>query len=204
MRSCLVTVGPIATNCYLVFLEDVKRLYIIDPGCEPERILHETSRYPEAESVRILLTHAHVDHISAAGAVAEALGVDKVMLDPDDLEIYNSPYNEILPYMPAPEDPPPTTNFDTEGLFTVLKVPGHTPGGCAFFFEHGGSRALFGGDTLFYGSIGRTDLPGGDHGTLIDSIKTQLLTLPRLTPVFPGHGEATTIGRELVGNPYLK
>lgn len=204
MRSYLVTVGPIATNCYLVYLEDERRLFIIDPGADAPAILNEAARFPEAEKADILLTHAHVDHISAAYEVADALGIDTAMLDPADWEIYRSPYNEILPFMPAPEALPEVKDFETDGLFTVLGVPGHTPGGSAFFFDRGGCRALFCGDTLFAGSVGRSDLPGGDHETLINSIKTQLLPLPRLTPVFPGHGGATTIGRELVNNPYLK
>lgn len=204
MRSYLVTVGPIGTNCYLVYLEDERRLFIIDPGADAPKILSEAARFPDVARADILLTHAHVDHISAAGDVARELGIDSVMLDPADRELYRSPYNELLPFMPAPEDLPEVRDFETDGLFTVLSVPGHTPGGCAFFFDHGGSRALFCGDTLFSGSVGRSDLPGGDHETLINSIKTQLLTLPRLTPVFPGHGGGTTIGRELVNNPYLR
>lgn len=204
MRSYLVTVGPIETNCYLVYLEAERRLFIIDPGADAPAILNEAARFPDAIRTDILLTHAHVDHISAAGAVARALGIDEVMLDPADWEIYHSPFNEILPFMPAPEDLPTARDFMPDGLFSVLSVPGHTPGSCAFFFDCGGNRALFCGDTLFAGSVGRSDLPGGDHETLIESIKTRLLPLPRLTPVFPGHGGATTIGRELAGNPYLK
>ncbi len=204
MRSFQLTVGPMDTNCYIVYLEEARRLYIIDPGADAGVILQEVSRFSGFDVVQILLTHAHVDHISAAGTVARELGLSNVMLSPADREIYYSPDNEILPFMPAPEDLPEPVDFDTEGLFTVFPIPGHSPGGSAFMFEGDGNRALFCGDTLFAGSIGRSDLPGGDQEELISAIKTNLLTLPRLTPVFPGHGEATTIGREIVGNPYLK
>ena len=204
MRSCLVTVGPIGTNCYLVYLEDVRRLFIIDPGADAPKILSEAARFPEAEKFDILFTHAHVDHIGAAGAVARELNIAAAMLNPADRELYRSPYNELLPFLPAAEDLPDVRDFETDGLFTVLDVPGHSPGGSAFYFDRGGCRALFCGDTLFSGSIGRTDLPGGDYETLINSIKTQLFSLPRLTPVYPGHGEGTTIGREIANNPYLK
>ena len=204
MRSYLVTVGPISTNCYLVYLEDERRLFIIDPGADAPTILNEAARFPDAEKTDILLTHAHVDHICAAGAVAQALGIGAVMLDPADWELYRSPYNELLPFLPAPEDLPEVRDFVTDDLFTVISVPGHSPGGSAFYFDRGGCRALFCGDTIFAGSVGRSDLPGGDHDTLIESIKTNLLTLPRLTPVFPGHGGATTIGREIANNPYLR
>ena len=204
MRSYLVPVGPIGTNCYLVYLEDERRLFIIDPGADAPAILREAARLPKAEKVDILLTHAHVDHICAAGAVAREFGIEAVMLDPADWELYRSPDNELLPFLPAAEDLPAVRDFVTDDLFTVIAVPGHSPGGSAFFFDRGGCRALFCGDTLFAGSVGRSDLPGGDHEALIDSIKTKLLTLPRLTPVFPGHGEATTIGREIVNNPYLR
>lgn len=203
MKSLTLAVGPIGTNCYLVYLEKARRLFIIDPGADAPAIIDGAARFPGAERTDILLTHAHVDHISAAGEVSRRLGIARVMLDPADMEIYRSPYNELLPFMPAPEGLPETQDFVTDGLFSVLRVPGHSPGGCAFYFDCEGSNALFCGDTLFAGSVGRSDLPGGDHETLIASIKTRLLTLPPLTPVFPGHGGATTIGRELAGNPYL-
>ena len=204
LRMASLSVGPIDENCYLVHLEAPRRLYVIDPGADAGRIVEAAARFPEFDEARILLTHAHVDHIGAVGEGAKKLNATRVMLDPADGDIYRSPFNEIPPVLPAARDLPQTTDFEPDGDFTVLRVPGHTPGGCAFLFEDEKHPVLFCGDTLFAGSVGRTDLPGGDHDTLINSIKTQLLTLPRLTPVFPGHGEASTIGREMVRNPYLQ
>lgn len=203
MKYQTLAVGPIGTNCYLVYDEKLRRLFVIDPGAEPERILREAEKFA-ADSVRILLTHAHVDHIGAAGAAARQLGVEKVMLDPADRELYHSPMNSIPPILEHPDDLPETTDFVTDGAFEVLRVPGHSPGGSAFLFTDGAEKLLFCGDSLFAGSIGRTDLPGGDYGELISAIKSELLVLPPETLVFPGHGPSTTIGDEKRENPYLR
>ena len=204
MEILSLTVGPIDENCYLVHLPSSHRLYVIDPGADAPRIVAAARRFTEVASVRILLTHAHVDHISAAGEVARELKIDKAMLDPADLPLYRSPVNAIPPILPPARGLPETTDFVTEGEFEVLRVPGHTPGGCAFLFKGGESKVLYSGDTLFAGSIGRTDLPGGDYETLIDSIRSELAGLPRETRVFPGHGGSTSIGEELDCNPYLR
>ena len=204
MRMATLSVGPIDENCYLVFCEAARRLYVIDPGAEPDRIVDAAARFTEFDEARILLTHAHVDHIGGVGEVARKLKVTRVMLDPADAGLYRSPYNEIPPILPAARDLPQTTDFAADGDFEVLRVPGHTPGGCAFLFADGADRALFCGDTLFAGSVGRTDLPGGDWDTLLDSIRRELLPLPPETRVFPGHGGPTTIGGEKIRNPYLR
>jgi len=204
MITQALTLGPMATNCYIVFLEKSKRLYIIDPGYDGERIVGEVRRFPAYDWAEILLSHAHVDHISAAGYVAEKLNLDGLMMGADDAGIYFSPENEILPYMPPAEDLPQPYEIETEGFFTALHTPGHSPGGYSYLFEEDGQSALFVGDTLFAGSVGRSDLWGGSHEVLINSIREKLLVLPRLTAVFPGHGAQTTIGKELVSNPYLQ
>ena len=198
-----LVVGPIGTNCHLVFDDKLRRLFVIDPGAEAKRILHAAGEFPY-DSVRILLTHAHVDHIGAAGTVARGLGVEKVMLDPADRALYASPLNCIPPLLFHPGDLPETMDFETDGAFEVLHVPGHSPGGSAFLFDDGEEKLLCCGDSLFAGSVGRTDLPGGDYGELISAIKSELLTLPPETRVFPGHGGFTTIGDEKRDNPYLR
>jgi glyoxylase-like metal-dependent hydrolase (beta-lactamase superfamily II) len=204
MRMTSLSVGPIDENCYLVFAGATRRLYVIDPGADAERIVEAAEKFPPYDEARILLTHAHVDHIGAVGEVTRRLRVTRVMLDPADVDIYRSPYNEIPPILPAARGLPETADFAPDGDFEVLRVPGHTPGGCAFLFEEGDVRALFCGDTLFAGSVGRTDLPGGDWDTLMDSIRRELLPLPPATRVFPGHGGSTTIEEEKHGNPYLR
>ncbi len=196
-------VGLLETNCYLVRLPEKRRLYVIDPGGDAEEILRAAGRL-EFDSSAILLTHAHVDHISAAGRVAEALSPDYIFLPVPDHEFYRSPENALPPYVPAAENLPEVTGSAIGSDFTVLPLPGHTPGGCGFYFRDPPEPALFVGDTIFAGSIGRTDFPGGDHDTLLRSIRRQLLTLPDDLVLYPGHGPATTVGRERRLNPYIR
>ena len=204
MKILTIPVGPLATNCHCVFLETNRRLFVIDPGDDSEAILKGVRSLPDFESAQILLTHAHVDHISAAGAVAAALPAERVILDPADLPLYRSPENAILPFLPAPADLPETTAPESSSDFTAIPLPGHSPGGTGYLFTEAGKRALFAGDSLFAGSIGRTDLWGGDYDELLKSIREQIFTLPPDTEVFPGHGESTTVGREREENPYLQ
>ena len=197
-----LTVGPFGTNCYLVFREKSGELFIIDPAAEAEKIVAAAKKHP-FRSARILLTHAHVDHISAAGEVAAACGVTAAELAPADHEMYRSRANAIPPYFPPAEDLPPVKDFaPAEGL-TVIELPGHTKGGSGFLFEGDGEKFLLSGDTLFCASVGRTDLYGGDYGELIASIRERLLTLPDDLEFYPGHGEPSTIGFEKRSNPYL-
>ena len=202
MKMEILPTGALATNCYLVYLEDVRHLYIIDPGADPETIIDHAKKY-DAVQTAILLTHAHADHIGAAGKVAAALGVEKTWLGTEDKAIYDSPENQIFPYYSRAVDRPETSEFDPAGDFTVLHLPGHSPGGAGFLFRHGGKSALFAGDTIFESSIGRTDLWGGDCDTLISSIKREIFSLEDDLILFPGHGGATTVGRERTSNPYI-
>ena len=204
MKIQRIPVGPIDENCYLVYLDAPRRLYVIDPGADAGRIAEAAEKLPRFDDARILLTHAHVDHIGAVGEVARRLKASHVMLDPADAGLYRSPFNAITPILPPAKDLPETTDFADEGEFAVLRVPGHTPGGCAFLFSEGGEKALFCGDTLFAGSVGRTDLPGGDWDALMESIRRELLPLDPKTRAFPGHGPGTTIGAEKAENPYLR
>ncbi len=196
-----IPVGMLGTNCYLARLPEENFLYIIDPGADAETILDAIREIPFTRTA-ILLTHAHVDHISALGAVRRALGDIPVYLNPADEKLYRSPDNALEPYIPAARDLPETTAElpETPGL-RILPAPGHSRGGALFYFPADG--VLFSGDTLFAGSIGRTDFPGGDWETLQQTIREQILTLPDDTRVYPGHGTSTTVRREREGNPYL-
>lgn len=199
-KIILETVGMIETNCYLVQIEESRKLYIIDPGAEPDMIVKVASRLSFDEAV-ILLTHAHVDHIGAVSGVAAALNVKTVYLHPNDLGLYNSPDNHLMPFIPRAKDLPVPAHAIAETDFTILETPGHTLGGVCFYFKQ--IPALFAGDTLFSGSIGRTDLPGGNMETILNSIRNKILVLPDSLKIYCGHGLATTVGNERANNPYL-
>lgn len=194
-----IQVGMIGTNCYLVLVPKSKRLYIIDPGAETDRILDAASKL-DFDQAFILLTHAHVDHISAVGEIAAKLNA-KVLLDNADHGMYSSPDNHLMPFVPAAKNlPVPVTEISNPD-FEIIKTPGHSPGGVCFYFKN--IPALFSGDTLFAQSIGRTDLPGGNMSDLLKSIKDKLMLLPENLKVYPGHGPTTTIGDEKRNNPYV-
>ena len=194
-------VGVFETNCYFVYPKQRGTLYIIDPGGDEEKLLETITAFPDAGRYQILLTHAHVDHISGAGAVAKKLGLSCVYLHPADHPLYENPENALLPYLPPAKNLPPTQWPPEMADFSIITTPGHSPGGVCYYFES--LNSLFSGDTLFSGSIGRTDLPGGDYDSLMKSIREKLMILPEKLAVFPGHGEQTTIGIEKSFNPYL-
>ena len=190
----------LSVNCYVVSDETTKRALIVDPGSAPEFIQKAIDKM-EVKPEGILLTHAHVDHISAAGEIADALNIRRVYLHPDDKLIYYSPSNTVGGYIPAAEDLPDTIWPPNDPRMQVIPCPGHSPGGSSYYFPE--LATLFSGDTLFYESVGRTDLPGGNQDELIDSIRDKLFTLPDDTHVIPGHGPGTSIGYEKKNNPYV-
>lgn len=196
-----VVVGAFEVNCYLVPSPDKKTLYIIDPGGDAQDIIAAASAFSCQKAV-ILLTHCHADHIGAVGEVAKKLNITELYIDPADSAMYASPANCFPPYLPAAENlltpsewPPQTPDFE------ILHTPGHTPGGVCYYFRE--YNALFTGDTLFRASVGRTDFPGGDTTTLMESISGRLMTLPDSLEIYPGHGYPSTIGFEKQNNPYL-
>ena len=195
-----VTVGLLEVNCCLVQLPDSRTLYIIDPGGDWKLIESEAKAFDYDEAV-ILFTHAHVDHIAAASPIAEALHITRVYLNPEDRFIYLSRSNTVGNYIPAAENLPDTTWPPEDPRIRVLPCPGHSPGGVSYYFPE--LATVFSGDTLFFSSIGRTDLPGGDEDELLDSIRNQLFRLPDDTRVVPGHGPFTSIGYEKKNNPYV-
>ncbi len=193
-------VGMLEVNCYLVPVAKSRKLYIIDPGADTNTIVAAAKNFTYDKAV-ILLTHAHVDHISAVRGVADALGISKVYLHDGDKELYRSPNNNIMPYMPAADALPELTQTIAGDDFEIIETPGHTPGGVCFYFKQ--IPALFAGDTVFNNSIGRSDLPGGSQAQLVNSIKSKLMILPDDLKLYPGHGPATTVGNEKKFNPYL-
>jgi glyoxylase-like metal-dependent hydrolase (beta-lactamase superfamily II) len=198
--------GQFAENCYLVADRRTREAVIIDPGEEPAMFLAELDT--RAWTLRaIWLTHAHIDHIMGVGAVRRATGAP-IHLHPLDRPIYDA-LPQFGAWMGMQLEPPPPPDVKLEpGMalqvgrltFDVRFTPGHTPGSVSFV----GHDMVFGGDVLFNGSIGRTDLPGGDYATLMASIQSQFLSLPDSTVVHSGHGRDTTIGIERLTNPFLR
>lgn len=198
--------GQFVENCYLVIDEAANACAVIDPGEQAGLILHKL-RASGATPVGIWLTHAHIDHVLGVPELAAETGAP-VYLHPDDRELYDAVPDQASWFgLTAEPLPPPDRELaagerlTVGGLgFTVRHAPGHSPGHVVF----AGHGAVFGGDVLFQGSIGRTDLPGGDFDTLIGSIERELLVLPDSTIVYTGHGPATTVGAERRTNPFLR
>jgi hydroxyacylglutathione hydrolase len=199
-------VGLIQTNCYVVGCEETRSGAVIDPGGHPERILNWV-RQNQLSIEYVLDTHAHFDHTDANGAIVEATGAP-LALHPLDLPLLKASGGAALFGLHADPSPPP--DMELHGgdeivvgrlCFQVLHTPGHTPGHVCFYEASEG--VVFDGDVLFYRSIGRTDLPGGSHTQLLDSIRRVLFALPDETVVYSGHGPVTTIGEEKRLNPWL-
>lgn len=205
MKLDVRTVGPFEENCYLVVDETTLRAVLVDPGDEGDRLV-AMIRDSGATLDAIWLTHAHIDHIGAINAVRRAYPV-AVRMHPLDLPFYESLSARAAEMYRVPWDQPDvaTTAVDDGDVltcgsleFTVMHVPGHAPG----HVSYAGSGIALSGDLVFAGSIGRTDLPLADPYAMDASLE-RFATLPAATHVYPGHGPATTIGRELETNPFL-
>jgi glyoxylase-like metal-dependent hydrolase (beta-lactamase superfamily II) len=205
MQVVQIPNGRFVENCYLVVDEEAGECAIVDPGEEAGLVLHKLAA-TGAKAVGIWLTHAHIDHVLGVPRVAAETGAP-VWLHPADRPLYDAVPEQAAWFgMAAPPLPPPDRSFGRgqtvrvgEIAFEVRHAPGHSPGSVCLV----GPEVVFGGDVLFAGSIGRTDLPGGDFDTLIASIERELLSLPDATIVYTGHGPETTVGRERRSNPFL-
>jgi hydroxyacylglutathione hydrolase len=202
-----VIVGPLSVNCFVLGCQDTREGIVVDAGGDADRILSAVERLG-LKIGHLINTHGHFDHIGANRLVLEKTGA-RLMIHQADAAMLGQASKVGKAYGMAAEDSPQPDEFLVDGMvFTfgncslkVLHTPGHTQGGCCLYFEK--EKKVITGDTLFADSIGRTDLPGGSHEQLLDSIRTKLFTLPDDVTAFPGHGPETTIGHEKRTNPYF-
>jgi hydroxyacylglutathione hydrolase len=206
MRIVQVPNGQFVENCYLVVDERAGECAVVDPGEDAGLILQQVAA-TGARPVAIWLTHGHLDHVLGVSRVAAETGAP-VWLHPADRPLYDAVPEQAAWFgLAVPSRLPPPDRAFTPGetlrvgelSFVVRHTPGHSPGSVSLV----GPGVVFSGDVLFAGSIGRTDLPGGDFATLIASIERELLSLPDTTIVYTGHGPETTVGRERRSNPFL-
>lgn len=206
MALTQLIVGPLQVNCYLLTDDSTRETVIIDPGDDAADILDIVK--DKGLVVRsIVLTHAHFDHVGANKALKEATGAE-ILMHQDDERLLKSAANQGALFGMQSAASPPADRYVKHGdtiaaggiSLKVLHTPGHSPGGICLL----GKGMVFTGDALFAGSIGRTDLPGGDTAALLRSIETNLMSLPDDTKVFSGHGPESTIGRERQVNPFLQ
>ncbi|OVE75328.1 hypothetical protein BVX97_05005 [bacterium E08(2017)] len=206
MNTETLVVGEFQANCFVVW-GDSKEAIVIDPGADAEHILAFID-YHKLSIAAYMLTHGHVDHISATAKLCQQRPAP-VGIHPDDLAWAYGPENHFEPFYSVPDKPDNTDrslsdgqSFTDGGLtYKVISTPGHSPGSVCFYFED--ENTLFAGDTLFAGSIGRTDLPGGNMGDMNNSLKL-LASFPDETIVYSGHGPSSTIKFEKENNFFLK
>lgn len=196
-----VIAGVNAVNCYIAFDEETREAVVLDPGGDVDDICKALNQFG-AKVKYIVLTHGHFDHTSGVEELKNIVGAPVAMAKEDnDMFLQGAMY-----YGPLPEDGADICLKDGDTLefgnhtMKVLVTPGHTPGGISLLVDND----IFTGDTLFAGSIGRTDLPGGNYETIMSSIKNKLMPLANTIAVHPGHGPSSTIGHEKMTNPFMR
>ncbi|MCS7142483.1 MAG: MBL fold metallo-hydrolase [Aigarchaeota archaeon] len=202
----VAVVGPIQSNSYLVYAGSRERAILIDAGGDADRIINMVER--ERVKVRVIIaTHAHFDHVFAVDELRERFGCE-FLLHRDDVPVLRTFSDSLFRWVGLLKKEPRPDGYVAEGdlidlgdlQLSVIHTPGHTPGSISLY----GGGAVFTGDTLFFGSVGRTDLFGGDFEALVYSIRYKLYKLPPETNVYPGHGPSTTIGIEKVMNSIVR
>lgn len=206
MKIQSYVLGMVSTNCYIIYNEFTKEALIIDPPDQAPALKAKIEEL-DVTPVAILLTHGHFDHIMAAGDLSAAFGIPVLVGEEEKalLEDYNLNGSRMVRKnftLSADRFLKDEEELKLGGMtIKVIHTPGHTAGGVCYYFEE--DKVLISGDTLFFESIGRTDLPTGDQYTLLESIRHKLMALTEDVVVYPGHGNKTTIGYEKMHNPYI-
>lgn len=206
MKIKQMAVGPLGTNCYIIWNEETEQAVVLDPGGDAQRIQEQVKKLGVSVEA-VLLTHGHFDHMLAADSVRQAYAV-KIYIGEDDWELVQKPEENVSAMfghplsLQADEKVQDGQTLTLAGIsFQVLATPGHTKGGVCYYVPK--EKTVFCGDTVFQGSVGRTDFPTGSTSVLTRSIREKLLILPEDTNLLPGHGEATTVKFEKNHNMFL-
>jgi len=202
-----IAVGPLSVNCYVIACEQSREGIVVDPGGDAPLIV-DLVRKHALKINTIINTHGHFDHVGGNKQLLAACGA-RLMIHEADAPMLHRAVDVGLMYGMKSENSPEADAYLEDGMeiafgayiLKVLHTPGHTRGGCCLYVER--EHLVITGDTLFADSIGRTDLPGGSHEQILESIRTKLFTLPDDVIAYPGHGEQTTIGHEKLHNPYF-
>lgn len=206
MKYESVIVGALETNCYLVYCQDTLECAVIDPGAEPEKVFRLIG-HKDLKPTILINTHGHIDHIGANRDIKDKFDIPLYIHAADGPMLEDVLQSELSFFLGAKESPPPD-KFLEEGdeikigniSLSVVHTPGHSPGSVSLM----GNGILFSGDTLFFGGVGRTDLPGGSWEELEESVREKIFTLPADTVVLPGHGPTTTVEQETKFNPFIR
>lgn len=210
MKIYHLVLGEYQTNCYCVTADDsAKDCLVVDTGLSPQPLIDHLQK-SELDPVAVVYTHGHLDHTFGAKALRENWPDIKIAIHKNDADMLTDTDKNLSAVMGTPLEFSAADIILNDGdevefagvKLKVIHTPGHTPGGICLYSEN--EDLLFAGDTLFADSVGRTDVPGGDHDLLITSIKTKLFVLPDETVVYTGHGPETTIGKEKGSNPFLR
>lgn len=201
-----IVVGPLGVNCFILGDKQSKECVVVDPGADCPLIVSAVARFG-LKVKYVINTHGHFDHVGCNKSLTQT-GAE-LLIHQNDAKLLSLAARSAQSYGLSVEDSPAPSRYLEDGMtleigrrtIEVLHTPGHTQGGCCLLLRN--EQVLLSGDTLFADSVGRTDLPGGNHDQLIASIKEKLMPLPDETVVWPGHGPSSTIGRERRSNPYI-
>jgi hydroxyacylglutathione hydrolase len=206
MKYEMIIVGALETNCYIVYCEDTMECAIVDPGADPEKIIHRIDEMG-LSPVILINTHGHIDHVGANKDIKEKYEIPLCIHSLDSQMLGNILASAIGTLLGAKKSPDPDRFLDDGETISignshleVIHTPGHSPGSISLK----GDGFLLSGDLLFCGGVGRTDLPGGSWNVLEDSIRNKIFVLPDETIVLPGHGPSTSVGREKMTNMFIR